>query len=70
MAPELRYAWHTLVRSGVMEWLAEQPEAAAFDLVVVDPPTYSRSKSTDDDWDIQRRRGLRETTRVQAVREG
>ena len=40
-----------------MEWLAEHPQTGpqgAYDLVVVDPPTYSRSKSTDDDWDIQR----------------
>jgi 23S rRNA (guanine2445-N2)-methyltransferase / 23S rRNA (guanine2069-N7)-methyltransferase len=26
-----------------------------FDLVVVDPPTYSNSKRTDEDWDVQKR---------------
>ncbi len=43
-----------VVRSGVMEWLADHPQEQSYDLVVVDPPTYSRSKSTENDWDIQR----------------
>ena len=32
--------------------------------------TQSQQAWVNDDWDTQRRRGLRETTRVQAVREG
>jgi 23S rRNA (guanine2445-N2)-methyltransferase / 23S rRNA (guanine2069-N7)-methyltransferase len=46
-----------LVRSGVMEFLTEHPHGAHYDLVVADPPTYSRSKSTEDDWDVQRDHG-------------
>jgi len=26
-----------------------------FDLIVVDPPTFSNSKRTDEDWDVQQR---------------
>ena len=37
-----------------MEFLTEHPQGEHYDLVVADPPTYSRSKSTDDDWDVQR----------------
>lgn len=32
--------------------------------------TQSQQAWVNDDWDVQRRRGLRESTRVQAVREG
>jgi hypothetical protein len=32
--------------------------------------TKSEQAWVNDDWDVQRRRGLRETTRVQSVREG
>lgn len=44
---------HSVVRSGVMEWLRGQRPGPAFDLAVIDPPTFSRSKSTDQDWDVQ-----------------
>jgi len=32
--------------------------------------TQTTQAWVNDEWDIQRRRGLRETTRVQAIREG
>lgn len=38
--------------------LPERPfgiKESNFDLCVCDPPTFSNSKSTDDDWDVQRR---------------
>jgi hypothetical protein len=58
-----------------------QPNSSLPDLGGVDwqfgvwSPTYKRFTKTEqawvnDDWDVQRRRGLRETTRVEAVREG
>ncbi len=45
-------AGHELVRADVMEWLARQ--RGAFDLVFVDPPTFSNSKRMDDVFDVQR----------------
>lgn len=45
---------HRTVRSDIREFLAQHPRGAHYDLAVVDPPTFSNSKSTDDDWDVQR----------------
>ncbi len=44
---------HRVVRADVMEWLDEQP-AQAWDVVMVDPPTFSNSKRMDAAFDIQR----------------
>jgi len=49
---------HEVVRQDVTAWL----EAAAlsirddtrFDLILLDPPTYSNSSALEDDWDVQR----------------
>ncbi len=39
-----------------MEYLRQSvSRKKKFDLVVVDPPTYSNSKRTEEDWDVQRR---------------
>lgn len=56
---------HELIRAGVVEWLAEQP-AHGWDLIVVDPPTFSHSKSSDLDFEIQRDHAelLRKVVRV------
>lgn len=59
---------HRFVRSDVIEFLREQqgnlrpalgspagaPSAGIYDLAVVDPPTFSNSKRTEDDWEVQR----------------
>ena len=45
---------HRFVRSGTMEFLHRLKPSEQFDLVVVDPPTFSNSKRTDDVWDVQR----------------
>lgn len=45
---------HQLVRSDAGEFLKNLPAEAMFDLVVVDPPTFSNSKSLEHDWDVQR----------------
>jgi 23S rRNA G2069 N7-methylase RlmK/C1962 C5-methylase RlmI len=37
----------------VLEWLTENPEPK-FDLIILDPPTFSNTKSTDQTLDIQR----------------
>ena len=44
---------HRLVRSDAGEFLDSHGDEK-FDLVVVDPPTFSNSKRLDEDWDIQR----------------
>ena len=37
-----------------MTFIRELPETERFDLVVVDPPTFSNSKAMTDIWDVQR----------------
>jgi 23S rRNA (guanine2445-N2)-methyltransferase / 23S rRNA (guanine2069-N7)-methyltransferase len=45
---------HSFLKSDVMEFLREhaRPEGGAYDLVVVDPPTFSNSKGTEEDWEV------------------
>jgi 23S rRNA G2069 N7-methylase RlmK/C1962 C5-methylase RlmI len=45
---------HRLVRDDARKFLEYHPPEPAYDLAVVDPPTFSRSKKLDRDWDIQR----------------
>ena len=45
---------HRFIRHDVMTLLDELEPGDTFDLAVVDPPTFSNSKSTDDDWDVQK----------------
>jgi 23S rRNA (guanine2445-N2)-methyltransferase / 23S rRNA (guanine2069-N7)-methyltransferase len=47
---------HKLVRANCLEWLAEQAGQKVkqqFDLIFLDPPTFSNSKKMDDAFDIQ-----------------
>lgn len=44
---------HRLLQADVLAWL-EQPPREQFDLIVLDPPTFSNSKRMDDTLDIQR----------------
>lgn len=46
---------HRFVRDDAIGFLRYLPASQKFDLAVVDPPTYSRSKSTEVDWDVQAR---------------
>jgi 23S rRNA G2069 N7-methylase RlmK/C1962 C5-methylase RlmI len=43
---------HRYVRADAMSFLAT--DRAMYDLAVVDPPTFSRSKMAEEDWDVQR----------------
>ncbi len=43
---------HRLIRSDVLEFLREHPKGEHYDLAVVDPPTFSNSKSTEEDWEV------------------
>ena len=45
---------HRFVRDDAMSFLEHRPQKEAYDLVVVDPPTFSNSKRTDEFWDVQR----------------
>jgi 23S rRNA (guanine2445-N2)-methyltransferase / 23S rRNA (guanine2069-N7)-methyltransferase len=45
---------HEFVRDDTMHFLESRRSRAAFDLAVVDAPTFSNSKSLEDYWDIQR----------------
>ncbi|WP_092389679.1 bifunctional 23S rRNA (guanine(2069)-N(7))-methyltransferase RlmK/23S rRNA (guanine(2445)-N(2))-methyltransferase RlmL [Halopseudomonas salegens] len=43
---------HQLVRADVMQWLAECRDE--YELIFIDPPTFSNSKRMDDVFDVQR----------------
>jgi 23S rRNA (cytosine1962-C5)-methyltransferase len=45
---------HEFIRDDAMHFLQGRGRQAAFDLAVVDAPTFSNSKSLEDFWDIQR----------------
>jgi 23S rRNA (guanine2445-N2)-methyltransferase / 23S rRNA (guanine2069-N7)-methyltransferase len=52
-----RVAAHALVRADCRKWLADEARLsrpAAFDLIFLDPPTFSTSKKMDGTLDIQR----------------
>ncbi|MBA3755879.1 MAG: bifunctional 23S rRNA (guanine(2069)-N(7))-methyltransferase RlmK/23S rRNA (guanine(2445)-N(2))-methyltransferase RlmL [Nitrosomonas sp.] len=48
---------HQLVRANCLQWLAEQADAKQkpqFDLIFLDPPTFSNSKKMEEIFDIQK----------------
>ncbi len=45
---------HRFIRNDVMAFLADPADGEAYDLAVIDPPTFSNSKRTKDFFDIQR----------------
>ncbi|AAS69610.1 class I SAM-dependent methyltransferase [Leptospira interrogans] len=48
---------HRILRADVMEWLRHErknPDREKYDLIVVDPPTFSNSKKTNEIFDIQK----------------
>lgn len=45
---------HKFVQSDCMQWLEEQEGPAEFDLIFLDPPTFSNSKRMDQTFDVQR----------------
>lgn len=49
----LASARHRFVRDDALGFLRHHRPGAAYDLAVVDPPTFSNSKKTDEIWDIQ-----------------
>lgn len=45
---------HSQSRCDAMTFLRDQHPDVKFDLAIVDPPTFSNSKSVENDWDVQR----------------
>ena len=45
--------WSHRITDDAMSFVKQLQPHQVFDLAVVDPPTYSNSKTTDVDWDIQ-----------------
>ena len=45
---------HRLQQADAVRWLAEQPDGATFDLVFLDPPTFSNSARMEGVLDTQR----------------
>jgi 23S rRNA G2069 N7-methylase RlmK/C1962 C5-methylase RlmI len=44
---------HRYVRDDVVHFLQEHRPGPSYDLAVVDPPTFSNSKTLEHDWDVQ-----------------
>jgi 23S rRNA (guanine2445-N2)-methyltransferase / 23S rRNA (guanine2069-N7)-methyltransferase len=51
---QLQGAQHLLLQADAIRWLAEQSPGAAFDLIFLDPPTFSNSARMQDILDTQR----------------
>lgn len=45
---------HPLVRADVLRWLEQLPDSEQFDLIFLDPPSFSNSKKMDGTFDVQR----------------
>jgi 23S rRNA (guanine2445-N2)-methyltransferase / 23S rRNA (guanine2069-N7)-methyltransferase len=45
---------HNFLATDIRQFLADHAPGHAYDLVMLDPPTFSNSKRTEEDWDIQR----------------
>lgn len=45
---------HEFIRVDGREFVEHLPEEPLYDLAVVDPPTFSNSKRTESDWDVQK----------------
>ncbi|MAE64582.1 MAG: SAM-dependent methyltransferase, partial [Phycisphaeraceae bacterium] len=45
---------HTFVRADAVDFPEAADATPQYDLAIIDPPTFSNSKRTSEDWDIQR----------------
>ena len=45
---------HRFVKADALAFLQQWPAEPTWDLAVVDPPTFSNSKSLERDWDVQK----------------
>ena len=44
---------HRFIANDVPQWIAEHQPGEMYDVVMLDPPTFSNSKRTEDDWNVQ-----------------
>lgn len=52
---EIDPASHELVKADCSEWVKQQASAGErYDLIFLDPPTFSNSTSMEQDWDVQK----------------
>ncbi len=51
---QLDEARHRFVREDAMVWLGKQKQSADYDLIILDPPSFSNSKRMRESFDIQR----------------
>ncbi len=45
---------HSFINENVIEWLRRNEGAPAFDIIFLDPPTFSNSKKMSDSFDVER----------------
>ncbi|MFZ9521565.1 MAG: class I SAM-dependent methyltransferase [Silvanigrellaceae bacterium] len=45
---------HPLVRANVIDWIGNLPSSEKFDLIFLDPPSFSNSKKMKEEFDVQR----------------
>ncbi|MFT5281535.1 MAG: 23S rRNA (guanine2445-N2)-methyltransferase / 23S rRNA (guanine2069-N7)-methyltransferase [Kangiellaceae bacterium] len=45
---------YEFVQADCLVWIARQNTAQKFDIMFIDPPSFSNSKRMDNDWDVQR----------------
>jgi 23S rRNA (guanine2445-N2)-methyltransferase / 23S rRNA (guanine2069-N7)-methyltransferase len=48
---------HQLVQADCLQWLSQQREEAGYDLIFLDPPTFSNSKRMAESFDVQQDHG-------------
>jgi len=44
---------HQFIAKDVLQFIQDHPKRPSYDLVVIDPPTFSNSKRTENDWTVQ-----------------
>ena len=44
---------HRYIAADINTWIGEHPPGEKYDLVVLDPPTFSNSKKLEEDWNLQ-----------------
>ncbi|HWU43480.1 MAG TPA: class I SAM-dependent methyltransferase, partial [Bdellovibrio sp.] len=51
---EIDFGSHSFVNENVIEWLYEHRYKKAYDIIFLDPPTFSNSKKMDESFEVER----------------
>lgn len=51
---QIDLANHSFVNANVLEWLKEERHKTKFDIIFLDPPTFSNSKKMEDSFEVER----------------